>query len=83
MKFFIFRYILVCKNNVFSNTRFCICVLIAFGVSIIQSCISFYAMDFGPSSDQRIKQFWKIAKEALDIKNNKYPFGVVDGVRSK
>lgn len=77
---FYYRYVLVCKNNLFSNTRFACCVIIALIVSSIQTCISFYAMDFGPSRDPEIMHFWKLAKEALEIKYKNYPFGVVNGV---
>ncbi|KAI6184411.1 hypothetical protein M3Y97_00593300 [Aphelenchoides bicaudatus] len=74
-----YRYVLVCRNNVFSNARFFTCVGIACSVSVLQTTISFFAMDYGPSRDPYIRKVWAMAKDSLDIGYKSYPFGIVNG----
>ncbi|CAD5211408.1 unnamed protein product [Bursaphelenchus okinawaensis] len=72
---YFYRYMLLCRNQKFTTTKFIYCFIGALGVSIFQNVIGNTCIEFGPTSDNI--HYWKMITDKHPF-DKLSPFAVYD-----
>ncbi|KAI6184412.1 hypothetical protein M3Y97_00593400 [Aphelenchoides bicaudatus] len=73
---FYYRYVLVCRNDPFTNLRFGVCVFTAAFITTIYTMFSAYTMTYGPTNDTL--KHWMSIQKALSLGKKQLPFSFND-----
>ncbi|CAD5215759.1 unnamed protein product [Bursaphelenchus xylophilus] len=60
---YFYRYMMVCKNRQFTTSRLMYCVCVSIGFAFIQTLISNFCIEFGPSPENL--HYWKVINKTL------------------
>ncbi|KAI6218290.1 hypothetical protein M3Y95_01174300 [Aphelenchoides besseyi] len=74
-----YRYVLLCRNERFTNCRLTICIMISVFITAVHTVLSSYLATqyFFPSSPQAI-EYWPAIRQQFQLQEKPLPFGIID-----